>query len=198
MEQVAGITAIANACAQGGVSACEAAMFALLEGDPMCLDVICIMLFRTPFIGPDEELEKQENEFDCVEENGLTPDQDSAAYCSFMEAGPILLLSTMASWNFSSALFSSIRQSQFYTKAVQRIARIIAREAKVNPTRDGQRLGGLCRKILPHLLGSDVLSVDAVRILKAKRVSTSVSSALLEPLTPEQMLSSIPRLLALP
>jgi len=198
MEQVAGIAAIANACEQGGVCACEAAVFALLEGDPMCLDVICILLFRTPFIGPEEEFEKQEDEFDSVEEDELTPDQDSEPYCLFMKAGPILLLSTMAKYNFGSALFSSIRHSQFYAQAVQRIVRIIAREGQSNPTRDGRRLGELCRRILPHFLGSDILPVNAIKILKAQPVSASVSSALLKPMTPEQLVSSLPQLLAVP
>jgi hypothetical protein len=196
MEQVGGIAAIANACEQGGVCACEAAIFALLEGDPMCLDVISILLFRTPFIGPEQELEEREDEFDETPEDGLTPDQDSEAYCFFMESGPILLFSNMAKWNFSSALFASIRRSEFYPQVVQRIMRIIAREGMSNPTRDGRRLGKTCRRFLPHLLGSGVLSEDTVERLQSHRVSTTVSSALLEPMTPEQMVHSIPHLLA--
>jgi len=196
MEQVAGIAAIANICEQGGVCACEAAVFALLEGDPMCLDVICILLFRTPFIGPEQELDEREDEFANVEEDGLTPDQDSEAYCFFMEEGPLLLLSNLANWNFSSALFSSIRHSQYYAQAVQRIVRIIGREGMSHPSRDGLRLGKRCRKILPHLLGSDVLSMDVINFLKVQPIPRSVSSVLLEPMTPEQLLSSLPQLLA--
>ncbi len=104
------------------------------EGDPMYHDVICILLSWTPF---------------SVKE----------AYCSFMKAGSILLLSTMVKYQFSLALFSSIHHSQFYAQAVQRMvcmgASLILLEMD-----EGREL---CRRILPHFLGSDILSVNASR-----------------------------------
>jgi len=180
MEQVAGIAALANICDQGGVCACEDTIFALLEGDTMCLDVICLLLFHTPFIGPEEEIEAVERDFDRTPETSLTPDQDSNSYCFFMEAGPLLLLSEMSNWHFSSALFASIRRTQFYPQIVQRLARIIAREGMKPPTRDGKRLGKLCRRIISPLVGREVLSAEVEQLLRSRPVSERVAASLLE------------------
>jgi len=197
MEQVAGLVALANICDQGGVSACESTLFALLEGDPMCLDVISILLFHTPFIGPEEEVEKRDRVFDRTPQDSLTPDQDSDAYCNFMKAGPILLLTEMSKWRFGSALFASIRKrSEFYPQVVHRILRIIAREGMSNLTNDGKRLGKMCRKFFPSLIGDGVLSAEVEKKLVTCPVSNAVATKLLLPsMETKDILSSLPQLL---
>lgn len=197
MEQVAGLVALANICEQGGVSACESTLFALLEGDPMCLDVICILLFHTPFIGPEEELEQWDQVFDRTPEDSLTPDQDSNAYCNFMKVGPISLFTEMSKWRFGSAFFASIRKcSEFYPQVVHRILRIIAREGMSNPTNDGKQLGKMCRKFLPSLIGDGILSAEMETTLISGPVSNAVATKLLLPsMETKNILSSLPQLL---
>lgn len=165
-------------------------MFALLEGDSMCLDVCCLLLGNTPFIGPEEQIPEVQNDFYATPEDQLTPDQETEAYITYMSQGLLLLFNNMIQWKFSSALFAAIRRTQFYPLALQRIVRIIGREGMPNPTRDGQKLGKSCRKLLPHFVGLDVVTPEIVEILKSK-VSQSVAARLLTPMTPLEMQESI-------
>ena len=66
-----------------------------------------------------------------------------------MSTGPLRLLVEMTRYKFGAALFSALKKSEFYHLLVQRLLRLIAREAL--GTRDGTKLGPMARKILSKL-----------------------------------------------
>lgn len=85
-----------------------------------------------------------------------------------MSTGPLLLLVEMTRYKFGTALFEALKRSEFYHLLVQRLLRLIAREAI--GTRDGKRLGPMARKILSKL--SDLFNLR-------QPVSKSVADKLL-------------------
>ena len=54
MEWVAAMYAMGDIIKQNGPSAVEDVIFALLEGDPMYVDVFMVTMTGTPFIGPED------------------------------------------------------------------------------------------------------------------------------------------------
>jgi hypothetical protein len=153
MEQMGGVLGLANICREGEEPGTEAVLFALLEGDPMYVDVLIQTLHWTGFIAPDGV--EPEGRFDGPPTQ-LTPDQDLDPYVRTMSAGPVSLLSEMAKWCFAGALWSAMQRSEFYHLLIQRLLRLTAREAL--GTKDGRRLGKPARKILSSMF--PVLQLD--------------------------------------
>lgn len=125
----------------------EAVLFALLEGNPMYVDVLIQTMHWTGEIvedGPDIGRPG----FDGPPTE-LTPDQDTKPYIRTMSEGPVLLLENAARWQFGRALWAAMERSEFYHLLIQRLLRWTAREARKTP--DGIALGRKARKILSKM-----------------------------------------------
>lgn len=167
IEQLAGVVGLASICEDGEKGA-EKVLFALLEGDEMYVDVLIQTMHWTGFIGSEDEGEDCRDEFHNIPPWELTGDQETKQYCKLMSTGPLLLLVEMTRYKFGTALFEALKRSEFYHLLVQRLLRLIAREAI--GTRDGKRLGPMARKILSKL--SDLFNLR-------QPVSKSVADKLL-------------------
>ncbi len=148
IEQLAGVVGLASTCSDYEEEGAEETLFALLEGDPMYVDVLIQTIHWTGLID-HESCDEKFNGFNDAP-TLLTPDQDSKPYVKLMSTGPLRLLVEMTQYKFGSALWSAMKESEFYPLFLQRLLRLIGRE-KIG-THDGVKLGPLARKILMNII----------------------------------------------
>lgn len=152
LEQMGGVLGLGNLCREAEEPGTEAAVFGLLEGDKMYIDVLIQTMHWT-----GEIIEEDDNGGEIYMGrsgfNGpptqLTPDQDTAPYVRTMEEGPVLILECVAKYSFAPALWAALADSEFFHLLIQRLMRWMAREVK--KTRDGKGLGGKARMILSSM-----------------------------------------------
>jgi len=143
----------------------------------MYMDVLCLFMSGTPYIGPEgEELENAKLEFQsCMAKptSTLTPDQYTNSYVNAMKSGPLLLLDEIIKQcnkerqpNLILALFHRMKQSIVYHLVIQRFLRLIARQ--VIGTKDGKELGPYCQRILPYLC-HDMMSKRVEKLLSSSK-----------------------------
>lgn len=175
MEQMAGALALASICEDGDAAG---VLFALLEGDPMYVDVLLQTIHWTGRI--DHESRERDAGFDGPPSE-LSPDQDTRAYVYFMSRGPLGLMAAMARVKFGTALWAALRDSEFYHLFVRRLLRLVAREAL--GTYDGVKLGPVAKKILQSMLpGVDLLPLrhksTATKVLKCTCTSPQLEDTI--------------------
>lgn len=131
----------------------EEVLFALLEGDPMYVDVLIQTIHWTGLIDHDGDSndKKFSDGFSNCPPTNLTPDQDSKPYVKLLSTGPFRLLVEMTKYKFGGALFVTMKESEFYPLFLQRLLRLVGRETIIG-THDGTKLGPLSRKILLQVL----------------------------------------------
>lgn len=158
IEQMAGVLGLANICQQGDLWGTESVLVALIEGDPMYMDVLAQTMYWTGQIkkvdddNPDEHIH---SEWD-IPPSKLTPDQDDAAYVTTMWEGPYMILKSMNRYVCKPAFWAAMRRSEFAHCLAHRFLRIIAREAL--GTKDGLKLGKIARASLSELIdGLDLI-----------------------------------------
>jgi hypothetical protein len=176
MEQLGGMCGLTAMSIEG---AAEQVMFALLKADTMCLDVILLMIYQTPLILPEDDIEKHANQnaFTSYSTDNFTPDQDSPAYIQSMINGPIGLLEQLAEYTHGKAFFGAIRKTRFWHFLVRRLLRVMAREAQ--RTKDGVKLGKRIRTIFVALFADD-LDPKILKALRIGPVNTLVAETILE------------------
>jgi len=160
MEWVAGTWALAELMrkATDPKAVLEDVAFALLEANPMVLDVLIVTMTNTPWIGPEGMSQEKLLLFHEYRDarTQLTPDQDDVVYCKTLKTGPLYILQQLGTLKWSTALFAAMRQSHVFPLLIQRFMRIIGREGLVDPKtgipfEDGQQLGPICRDLVPKL-----------------------------------------------
>lgn len=157
MEWCGGVCALANICKRKGKAGCEEVIYALLEGNQMYCDVLCLFISGTPYIGLEGDgLDNAKEAFDnCVKQPTrlLTPDQRTSEYTNIMKVGPFMLLDEIiknCSPNLVMAFFEAgIKKSIIFHLVIQRLLRLICRS--VLQTKDGVELAPYCKRILPYL-----------------------------------------------
>ena len=151
LEQMAGVLGLASTCQESEEGA-ESVLFALLEGDPMYIDVLLQTITWTGLIDHEScDDEVFNGEFNNCPPTELTPDQESKPYIKFMSGGPLRLMVEMTRYKFGDALWAALKESgEFYHLFIQRMLRLVAREQM--KTRDGIKLGPMARKILIQVL----------------------------------------------
>ena len=176
MEQLGGMCGLTAMSLEGEA---ERVMFALLKADTMCLDVILLMIYQTPLILPEDDIEKHPNQnaFSSYSTDNFTPDQDGQAYIQSMINGPIGLLEQLAEYAHGAAVFGAIRKTRFWHFLVRRLLRIMAREAQW--TKDGVKLGKKIRTIFAALCADD-LDPTILEALRIGPVNTLVAESLME------------------
>jgi hypothetical protein len=196
MEQVGGFVAISNLAAEGDIAACQDVLCALLEGNPMYIDVICLFMSNTFFIGVEQDSNENNricNTFDRAGVLGqtfkkdkypptLTPDQTHAGYIRVMNEGPLLLMLEMAKYPFGPAFFAAMQSSPYFHLTFQRLLRWVARETTGTP--DGRAFGRKLRsKILPQfgmlLFQNDETTASFQKLLNRGPVSQDISQQIL-------------------
>jgi hypothetical protein len=149
MEQIGGVMALAHMCKAGHLA--EVA-FALLEADPMILDVAIMMLTCTPYIGGEGDYDSASyrdamNAFeDANPETDLSPDQDSPEYIELLKKGPIMLLHSLLYQEFYQAFRAALTRSSMFPLLVKRLLRVISRESQ--GTKDGVALAFYLKGVL--------------------------------------------------
>ena len=176
LEQMAGVLALASTC-QKSEQGAENVMLALLEGDPMYIDVLIQTVHWTGQIEHESADDERHVGFNNCPPTQLTPDQDSKPYISFMSAGPLRLMVEMTRYKFGHALWEALKESAFFNLFVKRLFRLVGRETL--KTRDGIKLGPMARKILLQLLpgthlkqvlrGKPIHSMDPEQVLRQGR-----------------------------
>jgi hypothetical protein len=176
MEQLGGMCGLTAMSLEGEA---EQVMFALLKADTMCLDVILLMIYQTPLILPEDDIEKHPNQntFTSYSTDSFTPDQDGPAYIQSMISGPIGLLEQLAEYTHGDAFFGAIRNTRFWHFLVRRLLRIMAREAQ--RTKDGIKLGKKIRTVFAALCKND-LNPKILEALRIGPVNTLVAETILE------------------
>ncbi|KAL7534704.1 hypothetical protein ACHAXR_006038 [Thalassiosira sp. AJA248-18] len=150
LEQLSGVVGLASYCQNYDENGAERVLFALLEGDPMYIDVLLQVIHWTGQIDHEDCDPDIHDEFNNCPPTKLTPDQDSKPYVKLMSTGPFRLLVEMTKYKFNSALWAATKESEFYLLFVQRLLRLVGRETL--GTCDGVKLGPTARKILMQLL----------------------------------------------
>jgi hypothetical protein len=175
-EQLGGMCGLTAMCLEGEA---EQVMFALFKADTMCLDVILLMIYQTPLILPEDDIEKHPNQnaFTSEGAESFTPDQDGPAYIQSMISGPIGLLEQLADYTHGMAFFGAIRKTRFWHFLVRRLLRLMAREAQ--RTKDGIKLGKKIRTIFAALCADD-LDPKILKALRIGPVNTLVAETILE------------------
>ena len=142
---------MADLIRKGGNTACEDVIFALLEGDPMYIDVFIVTMTNTPFIGPEDKAKEKLLLFHEYRDarTQLTPDQDDVAYGRTLKTGPMFILQELGKLKMGAALFAAMQKSKVYPLLIHRFMRLIGREGLGNE--DGIELGPICRDLLPKL-----------------------------------------------
>jgi hypothetical protein len=152
MEQIGGILALSHL----GKEKLNELAFALLEADPMIIDVMISTFTGTPHMGVDtpsvnllhllvkDRLNKE-----------LTGDQESDAYIAFISRGPITLLQTLLYGEFYPAFQVALQKSSLFPLLVRRLLRIITRE--VEGTKDAMTVSFHCKGVLDISTSSSVL-----------------------------------------
>lgn len=190
MEWVAGTYALGDIIQKGGASAVEDVVFALLEGDPMYIDVLIVTLTGTPFIGP-EDLAKEKiilfHEYRDSRQQ-MTPDQDDEVYIKFLKIGPLRILQAAARLKLGVGFFVALRKSPVFHFLVQRLLRIIGREGTETP--DGVALGGICRELLPLIC--DGMMPEAIKKLLKDPLDMEKALKLLDHVAEFTSLEDIP------
>ena len=150
LEQLSAVTGLAS-ISQDGERGAEQVLFALLEGDPMYVDVLIQTIHWTGLIDHDGDSnnDKFSSEFSNCPPTQITGDQESKPYVKLMSTGPLRLLVEMTRYKFGGALFAALTESEFYSLFIQRLLRLIGREAI--GTYDGIKLGKMARAILLKL-----------------------------------------------
>lgn len=150
LEQLSAVTGLAS-ISQDGERGAEQVLFALLEGDPMYVDVLIQTIHWTGLIDHDGDSNNDtySEEFSNCPPTQLTGDQDSKPYVKLMSTGPFRLLVEMTRYKFGGALFAALTESEFYPLFIQRLLRLVGREAI--GTFDGIKLGKMARAILLKL-----------------------------------------------
>jgi hypothetical protein len=181
LEQLSATVGLARRCLDYDEEGAAEVLFALLEGDPMYIDVLIQTIHWTGFIDHDGDDNNRvfSNGFSNCPPTKLTPDQDSQSYIKLMSTGPLRLLVEMTKYKFGGALFEAMKESEFYHLFLQRLFRLVGREG-IN-TNDGSKLGPMARKILLKVLpGINVeKKIDAAKAQNLLRHSTSLPRELL-------------------
>ena len=183
LEQMGGVLGLGNLCREAEEPETEAAVFGLLEGDKMYIDVLIqtmhwtgeiiekddsggeIYMGRSGFNGPPTQ---------------LTPDQDTAPYVRTMEEGPVLILECVAKYSFAPALWVALADSEFFHLLIQRLLRWMAREVK--KTRDGKGFGGKARMVLSGMFPEvATLLKQPISTEAADKILSESSTLLSEP-----------------
>ena len=190
MEWVAAMYAMGDIIKQNGPSAVEDVIFALLEGDPMYVDVFMVTMTGTPFIGP-EDLAKEKiilfHEFK-DSRHQITPDQDDEVYIKFFQIGPFQILKEAAKLKLGTALFAAMTKAPVFHLLVQRLLRLIGRESEGTP--DGEALGPTARELLPKIC--DGLMPTAIKELLEKPLDAEQGNKLLNHVPEFTSLEDIP------
>eukprot|EP00574_Skeletonema_japonicum_P012885 CAMPEP_0201735248 /NCGR_PEP_ID=MMETSP0593-20130828/36557_1 /ASSEMBLY_ACC=CAM_ASM_000672 /TAXON_ID=267983 /ORGANISM="Skeletonema japonicum, Strain CCMP2506" /LENGTH=364 /DNA_ID=CAMNT_0048228765 /DNA_START=27 /DNA_END=1121 /DNA_ORIENTATION=+ len=152
MEQLAATVGLAKICLDYDEEGAAEVLFALLEGDPMYIDVLIQTIHWTGLIDHDgdDNNDVHSDGFSNCPPTKLTPDQDSYSYVKLMSTGPLRLLVEMTKYKFGGALFEAMKESEFHHLFLQRLLRLVGREG-IN-TNDGSKLGPMARKILLKVL----------------------------------------------
>ncbi len=159
LENYAAIIGLAGICEHGGVEATMDCLLGLCQGNPMYMDVLCLSVSNTEYIGPLEKYLKG-----CLfrahcksyphskrfQADRVSPDQDHIFYIKFMNIGPLAICREMMKYNFRNAFFASIQRSDYFHLLIVKMLRIIARETLGKS--DGFYLGQTCRVLLPYML----------------------------------------------
>eukprot|EP00571_Detonula_confervacea_P012164 CAMPEP_0172311392 /NCGR_PEP_ID=MMETSP1058-20130122/14646_1 /TAXON_ID=83371 /ORGANISM="Detonula confervacea, Strain CCMP 353" /LENGTH=443 /DNA_ID=CAMNT_0013024555 /DNA_START=75 /DNA_END=1402 /DNA_ORIENTATION=- len=175
MEQMGGVLGLGNLCREAEEPGTEAAVFGLLEGDEMYIDVLIQTMCCTGEIIKEEDSGERSG-FNCPPTQ-LTPDQDTPAYVRTMKEGPMLILECVAKYSFAPALWAALGYSEFYHLLIQRLLRWVAREAK--KTNDGKGLGSKARMLLSSMFPEIAGSLKQPISVEAAEKILSESSALL-------------------
>lgn len=156
MEWVSGTYALACTIEQGKNPACEDVVFALLQGDPMHLDVLIITMSNTPLIGTTDEIIDKTHMFHEYRDarHQLTPDQETRSYIKTLQTGPLFILQQAGRVDLGLALFAAMRKSPVFPLLIQRMLRLIGREGMETP--DGKELGPMCRELVPKLCAGHI------------------------------------------
>lgn len=148
IEQLGGLLALARMASIENHDA--EVVFALLEADPMVVDVIIMLFTATPYIGEDAPIDS--NAFHDVDPfNELTPSQSSLDYIDTIRIGHIRLFTTILYQEFYEAVTSVFRRSPLFHLLVRRLLSIISRE--VDGYSDGLELAKYCKGIMDILCG---------------------------------------------
>ena len=193
MEQMAGALGLANICKEGDLWGTESVLVALVEGDPMYMDVLAHTMYWTGQIKKVDDSNPGEHnyaEWD-VPPTQLTPDQDYEPYVKTMAEGPYFILKSMNRYVFKPAFWAAMRRSEFAYCLAHRFLRILAREAK--GTKDGRKLGKIARASLVELVPgvepiSEIVSVttadhilqESKNVMKGPSLNANDVNALLQ------------------
>lgn len=152
LEQLSATVGLARRCLDYDEEGAAEVLFALLEGDPMYIDVLIQTIHWTGLIDHDGDDNNRVHSdgFSNCPPTKLTPDQDSHSYVKLMSTGPLRLLVEMTKYKFGGALFEAMKESEFHHLFLQRLLRLVGREG-IN-TNDGSKLGPMARKILLKVL----------------------------------------------
>jgi hypothetical protein len=163
MEQIGGTLALSHL----GKEKLNELAFALLEADPMIIDVMISTFTGTPHMGVDtppvNPLHLLVKDRPVLE---LTGDQESDAYIAFISRGPITLLQTLLYGEFYPAFQVALQRSSLFPLLVRRLLRIITRE--VEGTKDAMTVSFHCKGVL------DILC-DGIVINKLTRVTGDIA-----------------------
>ena len=146
MEHLAGVLALYGMCREGKH---EAVLFALLEADPMALEILINTMACAPWIGPEEEAHVVD-ELHQFYETDFTPDQQEGVYIQTMLNGPVGLLNEMVDNTYGKALFPALARCSNSNLFVRRLLRWMAREGMEEP--DGLKLGKVARRLCEEIL----------------------------------------------
>ena len=162
MEQIGGILALSHL----GKEKINELAFALLEADPMIIDVMISTFTGTPHMGVDTPPVNLHHLLVKDRPNTeLTGDQESDVYIVFISRGPITLLQTLLYGEFYPAFQVALQRSSPFPLLVRRLLRIITRE--VEGTKDAMAVSFHCKGVLD-------ISCDGIVINKLTRATEDI------------------------
>lgn len=119
MEQIGGILALSHL----GKEKLNELAFALLEADPMIIDVMISTFTGTPHMGVDTPPVNLHHLLVKDRPNTeLTGDQESDVYIVFISRGPITLLQTLLYGEFYPAFQVALQRSSLFPLLVRRLS----------------------------------------------------------------------------
>lgn len=182
LEQMAGVLGLAKICIGGELWGTESVLVALVEGDPMYMDVLAQTMYWTGHIIEYSDSVQHLDRDWSGPPTKLTPDQDDDAYIKTMTNGPYCIFQHMNRQVFCEGFWAAMRRSEFVHLVAQRFLRIIAREEQ--QTKDGKKLGKTARTSLVALVPGVLLPT---RVTAANYILEHVEARLSSPseMTPD-------------